>query len=491
VALGETLEQGREALHRAEDMRDQYSAQINAAQQRLSELKAQHGGQQARLEQMSVRARRLLAEYGELAEHIQRDESELDRARASLLEAESRGADLAGKRDSLAQARDQARERLEHYRRQWQQAKDRQHQVAARLQAMRTDVARVRQGMARLEASIEQSNERRFDLQNALNAQQSVDDWQNQYLVQQARQQELQNALEQAREALQQADSQLRGLEEEKRRLDRYQEEQRNLLEETRLALQSNLARRQSIEEQLVHAPWPVAQLLAELPPEANESAWLEGIQDVESRLQKLGSINMAALEEYEEQDGRKKYLDEQFGDLDTALNLLQKAIDEIDTETRNRFLQTLNKVDEGFRQLFPHIFGGGEAYLKLTSEDVLTAGVMVMARPPGKRNSTIHLLSGGEKALTAVALVFAIFELNPAPFCMLDEVDAPLDDTNVGRYCKLVTKMSEHVQFIFITHNKIAMEMADQLLGVTMQEPGVSRPVSVDIDLAVEMVGV
>jgi len=174
--------------------------------------------------------------------------------------------------------------------------------------------------------------------------------------------------------------------------------------------------------------------------------------------------------------------------DLNDALETLEGAIRKIDRETRTRFRETYDNVNDGFQRLFPKLFGGGHAYLELTGEDLLSAGITVMARPPGKRNSTIHLLSGGEKALSAVALVFAIFELNPAPFCMLDEVDAPLDDANVGRFCDIVREMSDKVQFVFITHNKVTMELARQLSGVTMQEPGVSRLVSVDLDAAVKM---
>jgi len=169
----------------------------------------------------------------------------------------------------------------------------------------------------------------------------------------------------------------------------------------------------------------------------------------------------------------------------------LEDAISKIDRETRTRFSDTFDQVNVKLKELFPRLFGGGHAYLELTGDDILDAGVTVMARPPGKRNSTIHLLSGGEKALTAVAMVFAIFELNPAPFCMLDEVDAPLDDANVGRYSELVKHMSDRIQFIFITHNKVTMEIADHLTGVTMSEPGVSRLVAVDVEEAVELAAV
>ena len=174
--------------------------------------------------------------------------------------------------------------------------------------------------------------------------------------------------------------------------------------------------------------------------------------------------------------------------DLAESLETLQNAIRKIDRETRERFRNTFSQLNEGFTEFFPKLFGGGTAVLELTDDDLLTAGVVVMARPPGKRNSSIHLLSGGEKALAAVALLFALFRLNPAPFCILDEVDAPLDDLNVARYCQTLRTLSERSQLIVITHNKITMESADVLLGVTMGEPGVSAIVSVDIDQALEM---
>ena len=202
----------------------------------------------------------------------------------------------------------------------------------------------------------------------------------------------------------------------------------------------------------------------------------------------RLGPINLAAISEFSEQSERKTYLDAQYADLSAALETLEHAIRRIDRETRTRFQETFDNINTGLKRLFPRLFGGGHAYLSLDGDDLLSAGVTVMARPPGKRNSHIHLLSGGEKALTAVALIFSIFELNPAPFCLLDEVDAPLDEANVNRFCDIVREMSRTVQFIVITHNKTTMEMAKQLTGVTMNEPGVSRLVAVDIDEAVKL---
>ena len=206
------------------------------------------------------------------------------------------------------------------------------------------------------------------------------------------------------------------------------------------------------------------------------------------NRISRLGPINLAAIDEYSQQSERKNYLDAQNEDLESALETLASAIRKIDRETRNRFRETFDQVNNSLQELFPRVFGGGSAYLEMTGDDLLNTGITIMARPPGKKNATIHLLSGGEKALVAIALVFSIFRLNPAPFCMLDEVDAPLDDANTGRYARMVKEMSDTVQFIFITHNKITMELADHLMGVTMQEPGVSRLVTVDVEEAAEL---
>ena len=199
-----------------------------------------------------------------------------------------------------------------------------------------------------------------------------------------------------------------------------------------------------------------------------------------------LGAVNLAALDELASTRERKTFLDAQNADLNEAIDTLEDAIHKIDLETRDLLSSTFNQVNEHFGRMFPTLFGGGNARLVMTGAEILDAGVQVMAQPPGKKNSTIHLLSGGEKALTAIALVFAIFQLNPAPFCLLDEVDAPLDDANTERYKNLVTEMSKGTQFLFISHNKIAMEMAEQLIGVTMQEQGVSRIVAVDMEAAV-----
>ena len=230
------------------------------------------------------------------------------------------------------------------------------------------------------------------------------------------------------------------------------------------------------------------ARAQAEGIAERNET-WLKSeLARLESAIAALGAVNMAALDELTVAAARKQYLDDQAADLETAAATLEEAIRRIDAETRARLKDTYDRVSREFRSLFTELFGGGEAELILTGEEILDAGLTVLAQPPGKKNSSIHLLSGGEKALTALSLVFAFFRLNPAPFCLLDEVDAPLDDSNTERYCALVAKMSAQTQFLFITHNRITMEMAHNLVGVTMPEPGVSRPVAVDVEDALRM---
>jgi chromosome segregation protein len=251
---------------------------------------------------------------------------------------------------------------------------------------------------------------------------------------------------------------------------------------------QSLLVKAQAALEPLEELDQHLKTVLEALPDNANLNSMQSMLSKTTQGLHELGAVNLAAIDEFEQAKQRSDYLDQQLDDLTQALNTLEGAIQKIDRETKNRFKATFEQVNSDFGELFPKVFGGGSAYLELTSDDLLESGVSIMARPPGKKNSTIHLLSGGEKALTALSLVFSIFRLNPAPFCMLDEVDAPLDDANVGRFCRLVEEMSQSVQFIYISHNKIAMEMAGRLTGVTMAEPGVSRMVAVDIEQAVQL---
>jgi chromosome segregation protein len=294
--------------------------------------------------------------------------------------------------------------------------------------------------------------------------------------------------LGEARQQVAEIDHLLREKEQERAAIEHRADTVRNELERYRIASESLQVQRQTLHKQLAAGGHDIEQVLATMPEGAEEAEWQRSLERVGNRIARLGPINLAAIDEYNLQSERKNYLDLQNEDLETALDTLQSAIRKIDKETRNRFRDTFDKVNSGLQELFPKVFGGGSAYLEMTGDDLLDTGISIMARPPGKKNSTIHLLSGGEKALTAIALVFSIFQLNPAPFCMLDEVDAPLDDANVGRYARMVKEMSDKLQFIYITHNKISMELADQLMGVTMHEPGVSRLVSVDVEEAAEL---
>ena len=262
----------------------------------------------------------------------------------------------------------------------------------------------------------------------------------------------------------------------------------REILEKYKLSIRELEVRKEGLDDQLSANGYSYESIKEKVVETLNETELEQELEKILRSIERLGPINLAASNEYEEEAKRKDNLDSQFDDLNRALDTLNGAIKQIDDESMKRFNETFEKVNIGLKKHFPRLFDGGKAYLELEKDDSLDAGVIVMARPPGKRNSNIHLLSGGEKALTAVALLFSIFELNPAPFCLLDEVDAPLDDTNVARFCEIVREMSDSVQFVVITHNKTTMELTNQLIGVTMSEPGVSRLVTVDLDEAVAL---
>ncbi|UCV06612.1 chromosome segregation protein SMC [Dechloromonas denitrificans] len=303
--------------------------------------------------------------------------------------------------------------------------------------------------------------------------------------------QEKEQALARCRDALESATNALRALEEQRMKIEQGLEPLRERIGDLKLKEQAATLNTEQYAQQLLEAGADEAALQQELTTNGSNlrPASLQGeITRLGNAIGELGAVNLAALEELDTATERKGYLDMQAADLTEAMETLENAIRRIDRETRDLLQSTFDTVNGHFGQLFPELFGGGRAELVMTGEEILDAGVQVIAQPPGKKNSTIHLLSGGEKALTAIALVFSMFQLNPAPFCLLDEVDAPLDDTNTERFCGMVKKMSANTQFLFISHNKIAMEMAEQLVGVTMQESGVSRVVEVDIEEALKM---
>lgn len=299
---------------------------------------------------------------------------------------------------------------------------------------------------------------------------------------------EIELQLTTSRELVSQLRLEIEALEKSTLSFDLEVKQVQELIGQTRMDEQALAVRASSVQESLDELGLQAQLLLEGIPSGITQSMREDELIAISEKIKRLGAINLAAIEEFATEQERKLYLDEQHRDLSEALTTLEAAIEKMDKETRLRLENTFDEVNTSFKALFPRLFGGGRAQLELTSDNLLEAGIIVMAQPPGKRNSTIHLLSGGEKAMTAVALVFAIFQLNPSPFCMLDEVDAPLDDVNVGRFCALVKEMSQFVQFLFITHNKVTMELADHLIGVTMREPGVSRLVAVDVKQALTM---
>ncbi|MEK2610392.1 chromosome segregation protein SMC [Pseudomonas shirazensis] len=486
----ERLHSQREQQRGLEEQREQLRRRSQDENRQHGELKARLSAGRARAEQLELRRRRLEEELSELGEQRAIEHEQLGEARLILQEALDLMAEDTEQREQLLARRDTLREGLDRIRQEARQHKDHAHQLAVRLGSLRAQHGSTRQALERLEQQAERLSERQEQL--SLNLEEG-----------EAPQEELRLKLEEllerrmsvdeemrlARLRMDDADRELRDAEKRRTQAEQQSLLLRGQLEQSRLESQGLNLRRSTLQEQLLADGFDLQGVLATLDPEASEATTEQQLEQIEGRIQRLGAINLAAIEEYEQQSERKRYLDAQDADLVEALETLENVIRKIDKETRTRFKDTFDQINAGLQALFPKVFGGGSAYLELTGEDLLDTGVTIMARPPGKKNSTIHLLSGGEKALTALALVFAIFKLNPAPFCMLDEVDAPLDDANVGRYARLVKEMSETVQFIYITHNKIAMEMADQLMGVTMHEPGCSRLVAVDVEAAMAMV--
>ncbi|MEJ2440661.1 MAG: chromosome segregation protein SMC [Gammaproteobacteria bacterium] len=477
----------QESLKQLEQTRDGLQSELQEANRQHNELNARTSALRARYEQTQSRIEQLQHDQGEV-------HSQMDKAREAITEARSRreqAQELIGGHDrrkqELSQQRDSLLKSLGESRQAAQSAREQAQQMRLRAETLRTELNSTQQALQRIDSQQSQLNERREELQAAIKeAEQPLEQMKEELAGLLKTRVDVENELSGARDSLQDIDQSHRELEEQRGKAEESVQLVRSELEEVRIGWQEVKVRRQTVQESVTNAGFELNTLINELPEGASETSWQENLESIERKIQRLGAINLAAIEEFEQQSERKKYLDEQHADLMEALKTLEDAIAKIDS-----FNETIEKVNSGVKELFPRLFGGGHAYLEMTSDDILDTGITVMARPPGKRNSTIHLLSGGEKALTAVALVFSIFQLNPAPFCMLDEVDAPLDDANVGRFCDMLQHMSDRVQFIFITHNKITMEIAHHLAGVTMHEPGVSRLVAVDVDEAVKLAAV
>ena len=469
---------------------EQMTERLKLCQSRLSELNIKAAGLRAQREQRTRRLNETAEEVSEIQEQRALLLEELETARMEEQEALSMLAAFASERDELQSQRDILQRALEDARQGQQGAQQQCHQQQLTQQQLRSQLDGLETAKSRLLQEQDTLNQR----YQALLESQGKDHQQEQEQIQADLQrlleqrQDAEQRMTQERQQLEQAEALQQELDDQRQQLEQQLQELRGRLETARLECQALNIRQQTLIEQLSEEGLTLKEVVECLSSDASVEQWQTDLSNIGEKIRRLGAINLAAIDEFQQQQERKQYLDAQHQDLLTALETLEGAIVRIDKETRSRFRETFETINRGLSELFPKVFGGGNAWLELTGDDLLTTGVAIMARPPGKKNSTIHLLSGGEKALTAIALVFSIFQLNPAPFCMLDEVDAPLDDANVGRYGRLVKAMSDRVQFIYITHNKIAMEMASDLLGVTMQEPGVSRLVSVSVDQAADM---
>ena len=510
LARGEELKALQEELHHQEqqlqaleanqqDRREQRQAREQAHEilrqhragvaKTLSDLHAELTGYRARLEHQGERRRALAAERQELqaaqAEALEEMGETRERLHALLDTIDG----LAEQREALVAERDRLRATVLDAREAERAWRDQVQSLRVEVESARAAREATADTLERARAQHAQYLERLEELRLSLEeAQEPIQEQEVQREEQLALRLEEEKALGEARRRLEELDAGVRTRDRERHGIEAEIRERQGTLDTWRLERQERLVLRRTLEDQLRAAALEPSAVLAAMDANAEIGIWEQHLAQTTQRIARLGNVNLAAIDEFEELSERKRYLDAQHADIARALDTLEQVIRRIDRETRSRFKETYDQVNQGLQQLFPRLFGGGHAYLELTGEDLLETGVTVMARPPGKRNSSIHLLSGGEKALTAVALVFAIFQLNPAPFCLLDEVDAPLDDANVGRFCELVRAMSAQVQFIFISHNKVTMEIADHLMGVTMHEPGVSRLVAVDVEEAARL---
>lgn len=483
------LKEATEKLTTLESDREQMQKNVNVKSSELADVAAARKVKAARLTAMNDRISELSNEKSSCQQVIDQSQSDMVSAKEIWDAAMSAIKDSDSDRQALLQRKETYREEVSRLKSMLEENRQASHEADLRVQTNKSQLGGLQQGIERLSDRLEGLSDRREQLSAQLSGDNNpIPGFETELESFLQKRLAVEEEMGAARSKLQNIEAQIRELEAQRQAVERDIESDRNAVEEQRLSLQSLKVRKQTIHEKLQEMEITLEEIYKELPQENDAKTWEAELELMERRISRLGAINLAAIEEYDAQAERKIYLDQQLSDLEEALETLENAIAKIDKETKERFKATYDTVNESFKELFPKIFGGGSAYLELTGDDLLDTGVTVMAQPPGKRNSTIHLLSGGEKALTAISLVFSIFKLNPSPFCILDEVDAPLDDANVGRFCNLVKDMTSMVQFMFISHNKLAIEMSEQLVGVTMQEPGVSRLVAVDIEEAVAM---
>ena len=490
--LEATLTQLRDRMLATEQQREDAQRTLYMAHRSVSELAGQLQSQQGRLETARSRIDKIEAELGQLAESLENAREQAREARQRQEEAVMRMGELEDARQALEAQRRSFTEARDQARAMARESRDTAHALALTLESQRAQIVGLAQALDRMGGQRGQLDSRLEELVTQLAEGDSpVLELEEQRQVALERRVSAEQDLTHARTTLDGIDHDLRRFEQTRQQRDEQALQQREAIGQRRLDQQALILKAETLVAAITEAGFVLEDLVNTLTDDMDAETWGRTVSELDGKLRRLEPVNLAAIQEHAEAAQRKEYLDSQHVDLTTALETLEEAIRKIDRETRGRFKDTFDRVNSGVQELYPRLFGGGHAYLELTGEDLLDTGVAIMARPPGKRVSNISLLSGGEKAMTAVALVFAIFRLNPAPFCLLDEVDAPLDEANVGRLAQMVSEMSEQVQFLFVTHNKATMEAAHQLSGVTMREPGVSRLVSVDLAEATRLAGV
>jgi len=484
-----SLSAAREMLVDSEQQYNEHARLIQQTHARRGRAQAELAAIESQLDAYRAQSRQAEDERRQAGQRIDQDRaavrqarSELEEALAALQQGQADGEPLEKRQHELLEELSRLRLELKEFR-------DQREALAIRLESSRAGLESLRQSNARMDQQIGQLQGRYLELSEVLAGSDQPEKEQEVRRVELLDQRlAVEQRLAEARSRVEQLETSWRRADEQRRQAAGKAEEIRRQQAEAKLQQRELELKAQGHNERIEALGQDRERLLGAVPEEAELAHYQGELERLEDRIRRLEPVNLAAIEEAEVEAERKSYLDQQHQDLVDALETLEKAIARIDRDTRTRFRETFESINKNLELLFPRLFGGGHGYLELIGDEWLTAGVAILARPPGKRVARIHLLSGGEKALTAVAFVFSIFNLNPAPFCLLDEVDAPLDDANVARFSEMLVEMSETVQFLVVTHNKVTMEVAHQLLGVTMRESGVSRMVSVDLDKAVEL---
>ncbi len=489
AAIEKQLGEARQALAEAEQQARAEQVSVNELQRERAQVHGQLTGINSRLENLERQRKAAAVETAELKQRQQEDGEAVGQARSSMQEALAAMETAESGREPLRAEKQRLDEARESARRQLRECRESRESLSLKLESSRAGLESLRQSIERMDNQVGQLQSRYLELSQALaEGDGPVKKQQAERDALLDKRLNVEERLREARSNLDQLEASWREQDGQRQQAAAEAEEVRNEQSSRQLALKETDLKAESLAARIEELDASLDELLQELPESAETERYQAELEKLEEKIRRLEPVNLAAIEEAETEAERKEYLDRQHEDLEEALATLEKAIERIDRESRTKFRETFEKVNKNMETLFPRLFGGGHGHLEMVGDDWLTAGVAIMARPPGKRIARIHLMSGGEKALTAVSFVFSIFNLNPAPFCLLDEVDAPLDDANVGRFSEMVREMSEQVQFLIVTHNKVTMEVTHQMLGVTMREPGVSRLVSVDLDKAVAL---